>query len=139
MATVTETASGSGTPIVTPTPIQNHVHVPINHGEKSKKFNSTEFKRWQQKMLFYLTTLNFALFLLEEAPALKEGESDREVVATVDAWKHSDFLCRNYILNGLDNILYNVYSPLKSAKELLDSLKKKIQDRECLHNKICCR
>ena len=62
MATTTETASGSGTPIVTPTPvpIQNHVHVPINHGEKPEKFNGTKFKRWQQKMLFYLTTLNLA-------------------------------------------------------------------------------
>ena len=48
MATTTETASGSGTPIVTPTsvPIQNHVHVRINRGEKLEKFNSTEFKRW---------------------------------------------------------------------------------------------
>ena len=47
MATATETAIGSGIPSVTPTPapIQNHVQVPINHGEKSKKFNGTEFKR----------------------------------------------------------------------------------------------
>ena len=58
MVIVTE----SNTPIVTTTPasIQNRVQVPINHGEKSKKFNGTEFKRWQQKMLFYLTTLNLA-------------------------------------------------------------------------------
>mgnify|MGYP003703420343 CR=1 FL=1 len=48
MATATETATGSGTPIVTLTlvPIQNHVQVLINHGEKLKKFNGTEFKRW---------------------------------------------------------------------------------------------
>ena len=69
-------------------------------------------------MLFYLTTLNLARFLHEEAPALKEDESDRQVVVAVDAWKHSDFLCRNYILKGLDNKRYNVYSPLKIAKEL---------------------
>ena len=48
MATATETTTESGTPIVTPSlvPIQNHVQVPINHGEKSKKYNGTEFKRW---------------------------------------------------------------------------------------------
>ena len=28
------------------------------HGEKPEKFNGTDYKRWQQKMLFYLTTLN---------------------------------------------------------------------------------
>ena len=47
------------------------------------------------------------------------------MVATVEAWKHANFLCRNYILNGLDNILYNVYSPIKTAKELWESLEKK--------------
>ena len=41
--------SSTPNPIVTmtPVPIQNHVQVPINHGEKQEKFNNTEFKRWQ--------------------------------------------------------------------------------------------
>ncbi|KAI6707193.1 hypothetical protein NL676_010155 [Syzygium grande] len=81
------------------------------HGEKPEKFTDVDFKRWQQKMLFYLTTLNLARFLNEDAPKLDEGDIDKERLAAVDAWKHSDFLCRNYILNGLDNALYNVYSP----------------------------
>ena len=51
-------------------------------------------------MLFYLTTLNLAKFLREDAPICSENEADRQVVA-MDAWKHSDFLCKNYILNGL--------------------------------------
>lgn len=38
-------------------------------------------------MLFYLTMLNLARFLKEDAPTLSE----------------------NYILNGLDNTLYDVY------------------------------
>lgn len=58
-------------------------------------------------MLFYLTTLNLAKFLYEDAPNLKENEIDRQVIAVVDAWKHADFLCKNYILNGLDSTLYN--------------------------------
>ena len=76
-------------------------------------------------MLFYITTLLLALFLREETPVLKDDESDRQVVAAVDAWKHYDFLCKNYILNDIDNMLYNVYSPQKTAKELWDSLEKK--------------
>ncbi|XXG55184.1 hypothetical protein AAC387_Pa03g2908 [Persea americana] len=107
-----------------PTPVM------VNHGEKPEKFNGTEFKRWQQKMLFYLTTLNLARFLHEEAPALKADETDKQVVATVEAWKHTDFLCRNYILNGLDNTLYNVYCSLKTAKELWDSLDKKYKPED---------
>ena len=101
------------------------ITVPINHGEKLEKFNGTEFKRWQQKILFYLTTLNLAKFLYENAPNLKENEMDRQVVAAMEAWKHADFLCKNYILNGLDNTQYNVYSSIKTPKELWDSLEKK--------------
>ncbi|KAL7254611.1 hypothetical protein ACSBR1_008880 [Camellia fascicularis] len=113
------------------------VTVPVNHGEKPEKFLGTDFKRWQLNMLFYLTTLNLARFLCENASTLKEYETDRQVVATVDDWKHADFLCRNYILNGLDNILYNAYSPIKTAKELWESLEKKIQNRRCWLKEIC--
>ena len=101
------------------------ITVPINHGEKLEKFNGTEFKRWQQKILFYLTTLNLAKFLYENAPNLKENQMDRQVVAAMEAWKHADFLCKNYILNGLDDTQYNVYSSIKTSKELWDSLEKK--------------
>ncbi|XXG65134.1 hypothetical protein AAC387_Pa05g2914 [Persea americana] len=69
-------------------------------------------------MLFFLTTLNLARFLHEEAHALKEDETDKQIVVAVETWKHADFLCRNYILNGLDNTLYNVYCSLKTTKEL---------------------
>ena len=39
-------------------------------------------------MLFYLTTLNLARFFQVDAPALKKNETDRQVVAVVEAWKH---------------------------------------------------
>lgn len=47
------------------------------------------------------------------------------MVTAVDAWKHADFLYRNYILNGLDNTLYTVYCSQKTTKELWDSLNMK--------------
>ncbi|GFZ06733.1 hypothetical protein Acr_18g0009030 [Actinidia rufa] len=76
-------------------------------------------------MLFYLTTLNLARFLTKNAPALDEDETDEQVVAAVKVWKHSNFLCRNYVLNSLDNTLYNAYCTKQTAKELWDSLDKK--------------
>nr|GEV32875.1 Pol polyprotein [Tanacetum cinerariifolium] len=54
-----------------------------NHAEKPKKFNGQNFKRRQQKMFLYLTTLNLARFLKKTAP--------------------------QYVLNGLVDDLYNVY------------------------------
>ncbi|KAE8648117.1 hypothetical protein Csa_023580 [Cucumis sativus] len=57
----------------------------VAHGEKPEKFSGVDFKRWQQKMLFYLTTLNLAKFLTEDAPILPKGESDKEKQLVVDA------------------------------------------------------
>ncbi|KAK3003965.1 hypothetical protein RJ639_020236 [Escallonia herrerae] len=94
------------------------------HGSTGK-----DFKRWQQKMLFYLTTLNLARFLQEDAPDLGDNP-DRKTVTAVDAWKHSDLLCKNYILNGLDNALYKVYSPMVNAKALWESLEKKYKTED---------
>ena len=60
-------------------------------------------------MLFYLTTLNLARFLTKNAYALDKNEIDEQMVTMVEVWKHLDFLCKNYVVNGLDKTLYNVY------------------------------
>ncbi|KAG8498588.1 hypothetical protein CXB51_004855 [Gossypium anomalum] len=40
----------------------------------------------------------------------------------MDAWKHSDFICTSYILNGLDKKLYDVYRTVNSVKALWQAL-----------------
>nr|GEU54519.1 hypothetical protein [Tanacetum cinerariifolium] len=90
------------------TTIMNPTGAPVtntmaNHAERPEKFNDQNFKRWQQKMFFYLTTLGLARFLKETVPQVEppaEGQSSNaQVVQAVEAWKHSDFLCHNYVLN----------------------------------------
>ncbi|KAL2512397.1 zinc knuckle (CCHC-type) family protein [Abeliophyllum distichum] len=125
--TVAQVPSFATTQTVAPT---GHVTVPVNHGEKPEKFNGLNFKRWQQKILFYLTTLNLARFLTKDAPKLKQGEGDIQAVSAVEAWKHSDFLCRNYVMNSLADSLYNVYSTMKTAKELWESLDRKYKTKD---------
>ena len=78
----------------------------VSLGEKPDKFNGLHFNRWQQKMLFYLTTLNLARFLTKNAPKLKEDECDIQVISAIDAWKHSYFLGKNYVFNRLTDSLY---------------------------------
>ncbi|GJV11833.1 pol polyprotein, partial [Tanacetum coccineum] len=105
-----------------------------NHAEKPEKFNGQNFKRWQQKMFFYLTTLGLARFLKETVPQVEppaEGQSSNEqAVQAVEAWKHSEFLCRNYVLNGLVDSLYNVYCKTTTAKELWESLERKYKTED---------
>ncbi|GJR66836.1 hypothetical protein Tco_0012901 [Tanacetum coccineum] len=88
---------------VTGTPVTNTV---ANHAEKPKKFNGQNFKRWQQKMFFYLTTLNLARFLNETAPQV---EPPKEVQPS--------------------------NSQTTTAKELWESRKYKTEDAELLKEK----
>jgi len=79
-------------------------------------------------MLFYLTK-----FLQEDPP---ETEIDRDSVLAVDAWIQDDFFCRNDILNGLNDSLYNVYSPILTAKKLWASLDKKYKTEDVVTKKF---
>ncbi|KAL2513438.1 Retrovirus-related Pol polyprotein from transposon TNT 1-94 [Abeliophyllum distichum] len=115
-------------PIVAPPTILHSNSVP--HGKKLEKFIGVEFKRWQQKILFYLMTLNLTKFLNEDHPAIEKGENNRASLIALDAWKHSNFLCKNYILNGLDNTFYNMYCSKKSTKDLWEFLERKYKTED---------
>ncbi|KAL2526224.1 Uncharacterized protein Adt_11278 [Abeliophyllum distichum] len=80
--TMTQVPSFAVTQTMTPI---GHVNVPVNHEEKPEKFNGLNFKGWQQKILFYLIILNFAKFLTEDAPKLKQDEGDIQTVNAVEA------------------------------------------------------
>ena len=97
--------------------------------EKPKKFKGMDFKRWQQKMLFYFTTMNLT-HIIQEKCLKPTDPTSKESMMTVDTWKNSYFLCRNYILNRLDDTLYDIYSSCNSAKELWDSLEKKYETKD---------
>ena len=58
------------------------LNVSIPKSEKPRKFDGTEFKRSQQNMLFYLTTLHLIKFLKEDP---SEHGTDRDFVLAVDA------------------------------------------------------
>ncbi|KAF3675558.1 hypothetical protein FXO38_04703 [Capsicum annuum] len=83
------------------------------------------YELYEQRIFFYLTTLCLQRFTSENAPEVPEGTSDKEHFVIVEAWKYSDFLCRNYILSGLQDDLYNIYSGTKTSKELWGTLERK--------------
>ena len=74
---VPSTSAQVATPIVAQTLVMPTIMpISVSPGEKLEKFNGLNFKRWQQKMFFYVTTLNLARFLTKDAPKLKEDEHD---------------------------------------------------------------
>ncbi|CAM8943813.1 unnamed protein product [Rhodiola kirilowii] len=78
-------------------------------------------------MHFYLTQLGFARYQNENTPMVAENETDHQVLMAYNAWKDAEYLCRNYVLNSLNNVLYKVYFTKTSAKKLWESLDRKYQ------------
>ncbi|XP_075076714.1 uncharacterized protein LOC142163339 [Nicotiana tabacum] len=66
----------------------------------------------------------------EDVPVLGEETPENERFVVTEAWKHSDFLCKNYILSCLEDGLYNVYSIMKTSRELWNALEKKYKTED---------
>ncbi|VFQ65106.1 unnamed protein product [Cuscuta campestris] len=102
------------------------ISVPARSVQRPPKFNGTNFKMWQQKMMFFMTVLGFAEYLQQDPP--QPNETNNPLVAMVNqAWYHNNYLAINIILEGLGDSLYPVYAGAKLAKELWNSLNKKYQ------------
>ncbi|GJU03186.1 phloem protein 2-like protein [Tanacetum coccineum] len=106
-----------------------------------KSLNLTFASNWEPALSdLDLTTLNQQdLRCQSKDPTLyvpiveppKEGQlSNAQAVQAVKAWKHSDFLWHNYVLNGLVDSLYNVYYKTMTAKELWEALERKYKNED---------
>nr|GEW71530.1 retrotransposon protein, putative, Ty1-copia subclass [Tanacetum cinerariifolium] len=69
----------------------------------------------------------------------QDGFEASEAVQAVEAWKYSDFLCHNYVLNGLVDDLYNMYCKTTTAKELWESLEHKYKTEDAGHHAANCK
>ncbi|XP_062088365.1 uncharacterized protein LOC133794941 [Humulus lupulus] len=61
-------------------------------------------------------------------------EKDKQTKA-LEACVENDFLCKNFILNGLSDDLYDYYNSDKNAKEIWNALQKKYDTEEAGTNK----
>ncbi|GJS63973.1 retrovirus-related pol polyprotein from transposon TNT 1-94 [Tanacetum coccineum] len=91
---------------------------------KLDKFEGHDFRRWQKKMHFLLTTLKVVYVLTTPMPELME-DSTVEAIRIRAKWENDDYICRGHILNGMSDSLFDVYTNVESAKELWDSLESK--------------
>ncbi|GJY14530.1 zinc finger, CCHC-type containing protein [Tanacetum coccineum] len=92
--------------------------------EKLDKFEGHDFRRWQKKMQFLLTTLKVVYVLTTPLPKLMEDDTV-EAIRRRAKWENDDYICRGHILNGMSDSLFDIYQNVESAKELWDSLESK--------------
>ena len=75
------------------------------------------FKRWKQKCLFILPK--------------EDEEANDELLKDIEYWEEDDFLCKNYMINGMSDNLYDYYNTDKStAKDIWEALQKKYDIEE---------
>jgi len=71
------------------------------------------------KMIFLLTSLKIYYILDSNLSALPETQKDESATMTVKVKHEKDeVLCRGHILNTLTSRLYDIFSKLKSPKEI---------------------
>ena len=102
-----------------------------NDLNKPFRFKGYHFKCWQQKMMFSMRKV--AYVLNTDIPVMpKDAEKEVKDKKTMELalWNENDYLCKNFILNGLADDLYDYYSPYKSAKLVWLTLEEKYDTEE---------
>ncbi|GJW50441.1 zinc finger, CCHC-type containing protein [Tanacetum coccineum] len=92
--------------------------------DKLEKFKGQDFRRWQKKMHFLLTTLKVVYVLSTPSPVWSENET-LEATRKRMKWENDDYICRGHILNGMSDSLFDIYQNAESAKSLWESLESK--------------
>ncbi|KAL6559804.1 hypothetical protein OROGR_004921 [Orobanche gracilis] len=91
---------------------------------KLDKFEGNDYRRWQKKMHFMLTTLKVAYVLSTPRPEAVENET-LEDSRKRSKWDNDDYICRGHILNGMSDSLFDIHCEAESAKDLWDTLESK--------------
>jgi hypothetical protein len=76
------------------------------------------------KMVFLLTSLKIYYIFYSNLPALPEPQEDESAIVKTERLRHekNEILCRGYILNALTSRFYDIFSKLKSPKEIWAAL-----------------
>ncbi|GJY34782.1 zinc finger, CCHC-type containing protein [Tanacetum coccineum] len=91
---------------------------------KPDKFEGVDFRRWQKKMHFLLSSMSVVYVLTTPIP--EDGDNATvEQLGKRAKWDNDDYVCRGLIINGMSDPLFDIYQSVQSSKELWDSLKAK--------------
>ncbi|GJW89410.1 hypothetical protein Tco_0164750 [Tanacetum coccineum] len=92
---------------------------------KLDKFEGVDFRRWQKKMHFLLSSMSVVYVLTTPIPEDSGDDPTVEQVRKRAKWGNDDYVCRGLTLNGMSDSLFDIYQNVESFKELWDSLEAK--------------
>ncbi|GJQ99268.1 zinc finger, CCHC-type containing protein [Tanacetum coccineum] len=92
---------------------------------KLDKFEGVDFRRWQKKMHFLLSSMSVVYVLTTLMPEDGGDNPTMEQVRKRAKWDNDDYVCRCLILNGMSDSLFDIYQNVDTFKELWDTLEAK--------------
>nr|GEZ26760.1 zinc finger, CCHC-type [Tanacetum cinerariifolium] len=105
--------------------------------DKLVKFEGQDFRRWQKKMHFLLTT-KVVYVLSTPSPVWSENET-LETTRKRMKWENDEYICRGHILNGMSDFLFDIYQNVESVKALWESLESKYMVEDAFATKFLVR
>ncbi|GJV79293.1 hypothetical protein Tco_1515163 [Tanacetum coccineum] len=103
---------------------------------KLDKFEGVDFRRWQKKMHFLLSSMSVVYVLTTHIPEDGGDDATVEQIRKRAKWDNDDYVCRGLILNGMSDSLFDIYQNVESSKELWDSLEAKYMAEDASSKKF---
>ena len=102
---------------------------------KLEKCEGVDFRRWQKKMHFLLSSMSVVYVL--STPIPDDGDDATvEDIRKRSKWENDDYICKGLILNGMSDPLFDIYQNVKSGKELWYSLQAKYMAEDASSKKF---
>ena len=91
---------------------------------KLDRFDDTNYTRWKDKMMFFLTALKVAYVLDPNLPQILVSYPDETENVKEERTKRQEdeLLCRGHILNTLSDRLYDLFTSVQSPREIWNAL-----------------
>ncbi|GKA72297.1 hypothetical protein Tco_0778513 [Tanacetum coccineum] len=99
-------------------------HMSLNFA-KLEKFEGVDFRRWQKKMHFLLSSMSVVYVLTTPMPEDGDDNPTVDQVRRMAKWDNNDYVYRCLILPCMSDSLFDIYQNVKTSKELWDTLEAK--------------
>ncbi|GJW67336.1 zinc finger, CCHC-type containing protein [Tanacetum coccineum] len=97
---------------------------------KLEKFEGLDFRIWQKKIHFMLSSMSVVYVLTAPMPEDGGENPTVEQVRKRAKWDNDDYVCRGLIPNGMSDSLFDVYQDVETYKELWDTLEAKYMAKD---------
>ena len=102
---------------------------------KLDRFDGANFRRWQKKLHFLLSSLKVVYVLTTPKPVETEDDTlaaQRERLK----WEQDDYVCNGHICNSMSDALFDIYHEMATAKEIWDALEGKYISHDATSKKF---